>query len=504
MYMPAELALLYHSRFRRDAQQKSAGDSRVIFLSVSAAALIFLTVVLLSYTYIRRRGVRRKLPPSRTSWQFWRTRNKSYGQVSTHDRSQSDSGTNTAYTPTTTNARAASEDESAARSAVEAGVDRNTSVRSVMTLPAYSQAPKESEQVLGREGERAGMDTVVEFPETADEEEARRDEEMESLYQIRRARRREVEERERRRQERREARARGDFERLEELRLQSRLRAEAANAGSTTDLTAATMLAEHQSRGRDRRVSSVSYADVGHVRHDGSRLRANSEDSERGGLLDGAAPMGEGPSQGPSHNRVASGSSSFFSVLPHPRLRGRSTSSLSISTAASELDTPQPVLITPPAVHQHVRSSSGQRSPHGYDLAHNRTSSSSPARPRFTTEISGESDDVGESHIPPPLGPSPPAMVPPPEYDEQWGDAPAYISPVQDRDITAGSSFPNNHIGLHYEAIPSSRDGPPMGIASKAPRLPQIHTLPSISVEGATEPNTPASPVRRQGTSVEP
>lgn len=381
-------------------------------------------------------------------------------------------------------------------------MDRNTSVRSVMTLPAYSQAPKESEQVIGREGERAGMDTVVEFPETVDEEEARRDEEMESLYQIRLARRREVAERERRRQERREARARGDFERLEELRLQSRLRAEAANAGSTTDLTAATMLAEHQSRGRDRRVSSVSYADVGHVRHDGSRLRANSEDSERGGLLDGAAPMGEGPSQGPSHNRVASGSSSFFSVLPRPRLR--SNSSLSISTAASELDTPQPVLITPPAVREHVRSSSGQRSPHGYDLAHNRTSSSSPAMPRFTTEISGGSDDVGESHIPPPLGPSPPAMAPPPEYDDQWGDAPAYISPVQDRDMTAASSFPNNHIGLHDEAISSRRDGAPIRIASKAPRLPQIHTLPSISVEGATEPNTPASPVRRQGTSVEP
>ena len=70
--------------------------------------------------------------------------------------------------------------------------DRNTSVRSVMTLPAYSQAPKETEQVIGREGERAGMDTVVEFPEDPAEEEARREEEMESLYQIRQARRQEV------------------------------------------------------------------------------------------------------------------------------------------------------------------------------------------------------------------------------------------------------------------------------------------------------------------------
>ncbi len=382
-------------------------------------------------------------------------------------------------------------------------MDRNTSVRSVMTLPAYSQAPKESEQVIGREGERAGMDTVVEFPETVDEEEARRDDEMESLYQIRLARRREVAEREQRRQERREARARGDFERLEELRLQSRIRADAANAGSTTDLSAATMLAEHQSRGRDRRVSSVSYADVGHVRHDGSRLRANSEDSERGGLLDGAAPMGEGQGSGPGHNRVASGSSSFFSILPHPRMRGRSTSSMSVSTVASDLDSPGPALITPPAVRGRVRSNSGRRSPYGDDLAHNGTSEASPAMSRFTPETSSGSDDVVESHIPPPLGPSVPTVAPPPEYDGQWGEAPAYISPIHERGSHTASSFHNDPVELQGESIPS-RGGPPTRIASKAPRLPQIHTLPSINVEEATEPNTPASPVRRPGTSAGP
>ena len=61
-----------------------------------------------------------------------------------------------------------------------------------MTLPPYSYSPKPTEQILGREGERAGMDIVAEFPGTADEEENRREDEMESLYQIRQARRQEI------------------------------------------------------------------------------------------------------------------------------------------------------------------------------------------------------------------------------------------------------------------------------------------------------------------------
>jgi hypothetical protein len=467
---------------------------------VSAGALILLAIVLVSYTYFNRRGLRQKLVPSRNSWQFWNVRNKTYGQLSTHERSQSLSATNTAYSPAAWPNRTTSEDESAARSAVEAGVDRNTSVRSVMTLPAYSQAPKESEQVVGREGERAGMDTVVEFPETMDEEEARRDDEMRSLYQIRLARRREMADRERRRQERREARERGDFDRLEELRLQSRLRADSANANSSTDLSAATMLAEHQSRGRERRVSSVSYADVGQVRHDGSRVRANSEDSERGGLLDGAAPMGEGQGR----NRAASGSESFLSALVRPRIHTRSTSSLSISTAASDLDHSHPSQITPPFAQEGRRSSGGRRSPHGSELAGNTTPESSAAAQRFTPEISSGSDDIGESHIPPPFGTGAPTVAHPPDYDGGWGEAPAYESPEQEQGIATTPTFHNEPIELHADSIPSRRDGPLMRIPSKAPRLPQLQTLPSINVEGATEPNTPSSPVRRPGSSTGP
>ena len=91
------------------------------------------------------------------------------------------------------------------------GVDRNTSVRSIMTLPVYRPSPLPSERLIAREGERAGVDTVVEFPETADEEEARREEDMQALYQIRQARRREINERQERRRERAAAREAGDW-----------------------------------------------------------------------------------------------------------------------------------------------------------------------------------------------------------------------------------------------------------------------------------------------------
>lgn len=163
------------------------------------------------------------------------------------------------------------------------GVNRNTSVRSVMTLPAYSHSVRENERVLGREGERAGMDNVIELPETADDEEIQRNEEMESLYQIRLARRAEAAEREARRQARREARARGDHIALAEIR---------RRAEEAADLSVSHMLiAEHQSRNRDRRVSSVAYGDLGVARHDGTRLRANSHDSDNRPLLDNAASI---------------------------------------------------------------------------------------------------------------------------------------------------------------------------------------------------------------------
>jgi hypothetical protein len=171
-------------------------------------------------------------------------------------------------------------------------IDRHTSVRSIMTLPAYNPNPLQSEQVLGREGERGGVDVVVEFPEGADEEEASREAEMEALYQVRVARRREIEEREERRRLKREARERGDMVALRELQVRSRAPSNASSAGPSVDEARA----EHGriKKERQRAISSVSYADLGVARHDGTRLRANSNDSEREGLLGNAAIMGGG------------------------------------------------------------------------------------------------------------------------------------------------------------------------------------------------------------------
>ncbi|EPE33937.1 hypothetical protein GLAREA_06950 [Glarea lozoyensis ATCC 20868] len=168
------------------------------------------------------------------------------------------------------------------------GVGRNTSVRSVMTLPAYNPDPHQSEQVLGREGERGGIDVVVEFPEMEADEERLREEEMEALYQVRLARRRENEEREERRRLRREARERGDWVALRELNNRARASSTASNGRSVEELRA-----EHEriKKERQRAVSSVSYGDLGVARHDGTRLRANSMESEREGLLGDAASI---------------------------------------------------------------------------------------------------------------------------------------------------------------------------------------------------------------------
>jgi hypothetical protein len=119
-----------------------------------------------------------------------------------------------------------------------------------------------------------------------DYEEQQREAEMEALYQVRLARRRENEEREERRRLRREARERGDFVALREISERQRT-VSATSAGPTIE----ELRAEHDriKRERQRAVSSVSYADLGIARHDGTRLRANSHESEREGLLGDAA-----------------------------------------------------------------------------------------------------------------------------------------------------------------------------------------------------------------------
>lgn len=153
-----------------------------------------------------------------------------------------------------------------------------------MTLPKYTNTANDDEQVLGRAGERDGIDVILEMP-SDEQHEALRDEEMEAMYQIRLVRRQQNAEREERRRLAQQARERGDTAALDELRARRR----AGNEDTTID-----ELREAQGEIRTRReraVSSVSYHDLGVARHDGSRIRANSTESERVGLLSDAASI---------------------------------------------------------------------------------------------------------------------------------------------------------------------------------------------------------------------
>ncbi|OAX80975.1 hypothetical protein ACJ72_04682 [Emergomyces africanus] len=330
---------------------------------IVAIALLAVLILSLSLYYFLRTLRYRNLEPTfiptkylKAKWRNWLPKT-AYGQVPD-------------AIPSTRQARVSRSQNTAYNGAGDDGVDRSTSVRSVMTLPTYSPIPKATEQIIGREGERAGMDVVVEFPESVGEEEARREEQMESLYQIRLARRQEIADRERRRRERREARERGDWGRLDELRRESRARnrngSQSGNNGSNTNLSAAALIAEHQSRGRDKRVASVTYAEVGHVRHDGTRLRAGSQESDSRPLLDSPSGMG-------------TDANSSLSSLSGARQRATSGSSSLLSNATNQSDQDTPTRSTTPA-----------------------------------------EADIGDSDIPQP-----------PQYDQlEWGDAPAYQSPT--------------------------------------------------------------------------
>lgn len=424
---------------------------QIVIIIVAILLVLFST-----WQYLRAKKARQQTPKFipgflQKRWQAWKPRQK-YTSVESGGRAGLNA--NTSYNGAETEERAATQ-------AAAAGVDRNTSIRSVMTLPAYSSNPQDTEQVLGREGERAGMDTVVEFPETNDEEEGRRQEQMDSLYRIRLHRRAELDERERRRQERQEAREAGNFARLEELRRESRLR---ANNQSETDVngglsvSAATMLAEHQSRSRDRRVSSVTYADIGHVRHDGTRIRANSTESERGGLLDYAAPMAD------------DANSLHPSTIRTGRERSGS-SALSISTNASDNDA-QP---TPATTQAHSSSDAN-------------TSDSSPTAHRFTPEGSTEGEDIGDVHITTLDSPQPPGYQPP----EEWGDAPAYSAQRESVRRAAEAEARGVQRTRSQRAFEEMSRASTVQRESGPPQLPALD-LPSISVETASAPGSPVS-----------
>ncbi|CAI6080692.1 unnamed protein product [Clonostachys chloroleuca] len=214
-----------------------------------------------------------------------------------------------------------------------AAVDRHTSVRSIMTLPAYSLAAAQNEQVIGREGERDGVDIIIEHPTQQDEEELR-DQEMDALYQLRQARRQQRIEREERRRERQDARERNDEAALSDLRRRER----AASNSNNSLVDELRQNIDRAKENRQRSVSSVSYADLGVARHDGTRLRANSQESERMGLLSNAAEVSassvrSGANSPSLWDRRHSSVTSFDSDVPSPGYgRPRATSRASRST----------------------------------------------------------------------------------------------------------------------------------------------------------------------------
>lgn len=258
------------------------------------------------------------------------------------------------------------------------GVNRNTSVRSVMTLPAYRPKAIDTEQVIGREGERDGIDTVVELP-TAEEDEAMREDEMNALYQIRLARRQQIAEREQRRQERREARERHDHRALEDIRDRARV----ASQQATTQVEELRDAHNQIKQSRQRAVSSVSYADVGLVRADGTRLRANSAESERIGLLSDAGSIAL--STHDSH------------TLQHRR-QPSSQSVLSIDTFRSNPGSSASRSGSPGVSGGHSRA--GSRSQLGEELP--RTGSAFSQRAGSSPELIDAAEaDLGDSDMPP-------------------------------------------------------------------------------------------------------
>ncbi|KAL3421359.1 hypothetical protein PVAG01_07804 [Phlyctema vagabunda] len=359
---------------------------------------------------------------------------------------------------------------------VGAGVDRNTSVRSVMTLPAYRLSALENEQVLGREGERGGIDTVVEFPEGADEEEQRREEEMEALYQVRLARRRENEERDERRRLRREARERSDWVALRELQNQSRTET-AANAGRSV----AELRAEHDrlKAERQRAVSSVSYGDLGVARHDGTRLRANSEESERQGLLGDAASIA---------------ASSRYHRRDHS-----SVSVISIDTMNSDLPSPG---LTRSRANSRAESPLRRGSTNPSLVATDRAGSS----PEIIDHETGSED--APSNSPPgyenisletPRSENGP-LEPPPDYSSpvlDRGEAgPSIDSVMPTRDGPVGERIAQDTLPTHERRASRSPSNPPgsrdrrvstRGVGG-VPQLPSLRlgSLPSIVVDTGT------------------
>ncbi|KAM0459910.1 hypothetical protein ACHAO4_002035 [Trichoderma viride] len=289
-----------HTLVRRDGMGGSVIGAIIIGVIVAIIAVVLLVL------FIRRRRKFKKAKYERAQGDDTREVANSRGINATATSRTGRAGRSNGPPPASSNRN----------NAASGNVDRNTSVRSVMTLPAYRQDAAHNEQVIGREGERDGIDVIVDLP-TEEEVEALRDEEMESMYQIRLARRQLIDEQQQRRVERQEARTRGDVTALADIRSRTR----AANNSTVIDDLRREM--ERAKENRNLSVSSVSYADVGLARLDGTRIRANSTESERVGLLSDAGNIAVSENRlSQQHSRVMSESSviSMDSNFPSPAL----------------------------------------------------------------------------------------------------------------------------------------------------------------------------------------
>ena len=401
--------------------------------------------------------------------------------------------------------------------------NRHASIRSIMTLPAYSADVRETEQVIGREGEREGMDTVVEFPETQGEEETRREEEMESLYQIRVRRREERAAREERRRLRREARARNDRQALEALRRASRrARSPHHNSdGSREEMSAAEMLEEYRNRGRDRRFASVDYGALGVARHDGSRVRANSNESDRP-LLDSAASIASPSTRSqPGSSGLPNNSSVTLATNPRGHAYNQSTSSLGRFTTnaadlsdydtddASDIDrAPTPYGDGRPSTSRGRRSSStngrsvytgnawGNRS--SVDLGnHSMDRLPHGEPPRYEESVRGYStDQIARGEVseqePEPQGGGQSSY----SRGRRFGLPRGWGGRKQTRDEETGHAMTQQPSGSRSTAAPPTSapedEAPPYRSrpTSEIPSLPELTHLPSIEVT----PFTPIEP----------
>ena len=359
-------------------------------------------------------------------------------------------------------------------------IDRHTSVRSVMTLPAYRTQVTEGEQVLGVEGERDGIDVVVELP-TAEEEEALRDEEMEGLFQIREARRRQAAERELRNQRREQARTENDVAAMRAIRDEARI----ARVRNTEEIEALRGAQDQAKQNRQRAVSSVSYAEIGLVRHDGTRARASSNDSERMGLLSDAASI--------AALSIAASTRPSTSLSDRRSLaagRPRSSSVLSVETYRSQPVSPgQSPHSSPglsPGLSRRSRASSRPR----------RLSSASTIHAGSSPELIDSAEaDLGGGYL---------SQRPPPGYDEvSLSDDPA--GSFHNVSLPgSGRTTPNTP---HFNEPPPDYPGPaperrlsqraagqlapqarPRASSGTSPQLPSLNlqTLPQIVIEPST------------------